>query len=181
MEYPQAYIDYLVFFHADRDYFECHEVLEEYWKEHPRDPFAQTWVGLIQIAVGLYHHRRGNLAGARKMLGSSLLRLHGEHVQQLGLDMGELTKRISTITDRLQVSDLVEYEDIELPIADQLLLDLCKRECQAHHKVWGNPSLMTDSSLIHKHTLRDRSGVIAERQKQALLKRKPRETDSPFI
>lgn len=31
--YPAEYLEYLVYFHADRDYFECHEILEEYWKE----------------------------------------------------------------------------------------------------------------------------------------------------
>ncbi len=33
MMYPNAYLDYLVYFHGHRDYFECHEVLEEYWKK----------------------------------------------------------------------------------------------------------------------------------------------------
>ena len=33
MVYPEAYIEYLMYFHGNRDYFECHEVLEEYWKE----------------------------------------------------------------------------------------------------------------------------------------------------
>ncbi|WP_442604008.1 DUF309 domain-containing protein [Paenibacillus sp. KN14-4R] len=170
MKYPQAYIDYLIYFHADRDFFECHEVLEEYWKEHPSDPFSETWVGLIQVAVGLYHHRRGNLAGARKMLGSSLLRMHTDHIEKLGLDMKLLAQRISHITDRLQVSDLVDYEDMDLPICDKELLEICLNQCEINHKMWGSPSPMTDRDLIHKHTLRDRSGVIAERQRQADLK-----------
>ena len=34
-QYPEAYTDYLCYFHGARDYFECHEVMEEYWKEHP--------------------------------------------------------------------------------------------------------------------------------------------------
>ena len=29
MEFPLKYIDFLVHFHGDRDYFECHEILEE--------------------------------------------------------------------------------------------------------------------------------------------------------
>ena len=43
-EYPEAFISYLIEFHATRDYFECHELLEEYWKAHPGDPLA----GLVQ-------------------------------------------------------------------------------------------------------------------------------------
>ena len=54
--YPEAYIDFLVHFHGDRDWFECHERLEEYWKEHPDDPKSDTWVGLIQVAeIGRAH------------------------------------------------------------------------------------------------------------------------------
>ncbi|WP_260405419.1 DUF309 domain-containing protein, partial [Paenibacillus sp. 598K] len=64
--YPDDYIQYLIEFHVTRDYFECHELLEEYWKEQPGDdPFYDTWVGLIQIAVSQYHHRRSNHRGAR--------------------------------------------------------------------------------------------------------------------
>ncbi|PAD68333.1 hypothetical protein CHH83_14265, partial [Bacillus sp. 7586-K] len=33
--YDQEYIDFLVHFHCDRDYFECHEILEEHWKKDP--------------------------------------------------------------------------------------------------------------------------------------------------
>ncbi|WP_205628902.1 DUF309 domain-containing protein, partial [Acinetobacter baumannii] len=51
--YPEALIDYLVYFHADRDFFECHEVLEDYWKSLPKEERSLFWVGLIQIAVGL--------------------------------------------------------------------------------------------------------------------------------
>lgn len=33
--YPEAYVAFLHEFHTTRDYFECHEILEEYWKEDP--------------------------------------------------------------------------------------------------------------------------------------------------
>ncbi|MCD2486520.1 DUF309 domain-containing protein, partial [Staphylococcus aureus] len=49
--YPKAYIDYLVEFHATRDYFECHEILEEYWKEDPPKKRKRYWVGFIELAV----------------------------------------------------------------------------------------------------------------------------------
>lgn len=51
--YPKAYIDYLVYFHGLRDYFECHEVLEEHWKKDDKAERKKYWVGLIQIAVAL--------------------------------------------------------------------------------------------------------------------------------
>lgn len=53
VNYPQAYIEYLEYYHGARDYFECHEVLEEYWKENPSSPLSAAWVGLIQLAVAM--------------------------------------------------------------------------------------------------------------------------------
>ena len=61
MNFPQKYIEYLVHFHGDRDYFECHEILEEYWKKIDNGNKESIWVGLIQLAVANYHHRRKNL------------------------------------------------------------------------------------------------------------------------
>lgn len=52
--YPKAYIEYLVHFHSDRDYFECHEILEEHWKQDGRN---KGWLVLIQTAVAFYHYR----------------------------------------------------------------------------------------------------------------------------
>ncbi|GAB6166672.1 hypothetical protein JCM19992_26720 [Thermostilla marina] len=49
------------------DYFEAHEVWEELWHDRtlPERRFIQ---GLIQLAVGMYWLRRGNLIGARRLL-----------------------------------------------------------------------------------------------------------------
>lgn len=48
-------------------FFDAHEVLEEVWRpaRGRRRRFLQA---LIQVAVGLHHHSRGNLAGARSLL-----------------------------------------------------------------------------------------------------------------
>jgi uncharacterized protein len=51
----------------NREWFECHETLEDLWMGEsgmPRD-FYQ---GVIQIAIALHHWRRGNFEGAMKLL-----------------------------------------------------------------------------------------------------------------
>lgn len=53
--YSESYIDYLIHFQATRDYFECHEIMEEYWLENDRD---KKWLTLIQLAVAVYHERQ---------------------------------------------------------------------------------------------------------------------------
>ncbi|HUB81428.1 MAG TPA: DUF309 domain-containing protein [Bryobacteraceae bacterium] len=57
-------------------YFECHEVLEEAWtpERGPRRLFLQS---LIHIAVGFYHHTRGNPVGAVRQLRKGLRKLAG--------------------------------------------------------------------------------------------------------
>ncbi|WP_068775571.1 DUF309 domain-containing protein [Paenibacillus sp. FJAT-26967] len=164
-QYPQAYVDFLVHFHGDRDFFECHEVLEEYWKEAGAHPLADAYVGLIQLAVGLYHQRRGNLAGAVKMLSGSLSYLEQMPKDKLGLDP-ELVRAM--IEQRLHEveSSVASYQDLDLPINDLDLLEECRAECQARGLEWGKSSDLSDKHLLDKHKLRDRSNVIRERARQ---------------
>lgn len=57
-------------------FFECHEALEEIWmpERGPRRLFLQS---LIHIAVGFYHHQRGNPPGAQRQLRKGLKKLAG--------------------------------------------------------------------------------------------------------
>lgn len=164
--YPRAYLDYLVHFHGDRDYFECHEVLEEYWKSLPLDQRSQVWVGLIQVAVALYHQRRNNFPGAVKMMQSAinLLSREQEEVSHLGLDAAKL---IQLPSDRLnELRQSAPYTSLNLPIKDEGLLAVCRQECSQRGFIFGQTSNLSDEFLLHKHKLRDRTDVIEERLRQ---------------
>lgn len=65
------------------------------------------------------------------------------------------------------------YEDMLLPFLDKELLELCKKEAAARGLSWGQESASVPDFIIHRHTLRDRSDVIAARQ--AALKAKARD------
>jgi uncharacterized protein len=158
--YPKPYIDYLVYFHSFRDYFECHEVLEEYWKSASKQNRKKHWVGLIQLAVGLYHQRRDNVDGAEKMLKSAkrIVTQEKEEIAKLGLNVDEL---IGLITDRIKdIQESKSYYSIQLPINDASLLMQCKARTIEMGGHWGVSSDLTNEYLIHKHTKRDRSDVI---------------------
>lgn len=58
----------------EREFFDCHEVLEDYWK-HQSAPEKQLTQGLIQIAVAYYHVLRGNRVGALKLLERGIPRV----------------------------------------------------------------------------------------------------------
>ncbi|MBO8172389.1 MAG: DUF309 domain-containing protein [Bacillaceae bacterium] len=172
--YPEAYIHYLVHFHATRDYFECHEILEEYWKSLPPSKDHDIWVGLIQLAVSLYHQRRDNFAGAVKMMKGALNNLEpcGEKLKELGLNPDELIPALKT---RLREQELKQpYYSMNLPIKDPELERQCLDLCERKGVKWGEPSRLSDTFLIHKHKLRDRSDVIAERRRQLQQKNRNR-------
>lgn len=87
MSYDPLYIQHLHYFNRERDYFECHEVLEELWLREGRSLLYQ---GLLQVAVGLYHHRNGNLSGALKLFNGALQKLAPYPPDSLGIDLGKL-------------------------------------------------------------------------------------------
>lgn len=162
--YSKAYLDYLLHFHGSRDYFECHEILEEHWKKDTAGERKKVWVGLIQIAVALYHHRRGNVDGAEKMLKSAMDILQHEKkaIHSLGIEWGMLMEKLD---ERLQaIQEGQKYESINLPIGDPLLRKQCMQLCHEKGWKWENPGPIQDEHIINKHTLRDRSEIIRERE-----------------
>jgi len=68
-----------------REFFECHEVLEDLWRPERgvRRLFLQ---GVIHLAVGFYHHRQGNQAGAVRQLRKGLKKLAGYLPEFEGVD-----------------------------------------------------------------------------------------------
>lgn len=76
-------------FNAGR-YFEAHEAWEEIWRSTTPEP-KELWRGLIQVAVGLYHHlERGNAAAARRVLARGLRRLERYPQGTEGVDLDAL-------------------------------------------------------------------------------------------
>src|SRR6476660_9740070 len=96
--YDRLYVAYLYYFNELRDYFECHEVMEELWLEEGRSPLYQ---GLLQIAVGLYHHANGNVSGSIKLFSAGLDKLAPYPVDSLGIDLGRLINESTTYVTKL--------------------------------------------------------------------------------
>lgn len=76
-------------FNAGR-YFDAHESWEEIWRSTTPEP-KELFRGLIQVAVGLYHHHvRGKAAPARRVLARGLRRLERYPQGTEGLDLDAL-------------------------------------------------------------------------------------------
>lgn len=169
--YPKEYIQFLVHFHSDRDYFECHEVLEEYWKKKDPRNKSSIWVGLILLAVSCYHHRRGNFSGAKRTLEKAiqLFELQLDSFPQLGLEHNQLSR---LVTERLfDVNEGRQYTSFNLPICDANLLQDCMKCCEQEGLLWGTKSDLMNKSIVHRHKLRDRTSVIEERNEAIKMKR----------
>lgn len=171
-EYPEAFLQYLVYYHGARDFFECHEVLEEYWKQDPSSPLKGIWHGLIQVAVSQYHERRGNTNGAIKMLQSAIERLQETPLDRIGIDhLSWLPKLVQRLSE-LQEAKPHTYAELDIPLKDQALLEYCVRRCAAAGLDWGAESDLSNKELIHKHKLRDRTDVILARAEAKAMRKK---------
>lgn len=157
--YPQAWIDYLVQFHGARDYFECHEILEEYWKENNQQ--EPIWISLIQFAVSLYHYRRGNLIGARRMMDRAIENANEHPTHTLGIDHERLLRLMEKVAMRCDKE--LPYEDVYIPLTNKTLIEKCKQRTAQLRLTWCAQSPMDNQEIIHKHKMRDRTQVIQER------------------
>jgi len=171
MIYPKPYLEFLMYFHGNRDYFECHEVLEEYWKCVDPKNRSSHWVGLIQLAVGLYHYRRGNLSGAARTFKKAVqnIELNQDELSRLGIHPGKLQEKLVEITHGLSTNQ--PYSSINIPLTDVSLQEKVQSLCEDNGYSWCSPSDLKNNELIHRHSLRDRSEVILER-KNALQRKK---------
>ncbi|OAS22335.1 DUF309 domain-containing protein [Paenibacillus oryzisoli] len=122
-EYDRLYVAFLYYWNDQRDYFECHEVMEELWLEEGRNPLYQ---GLLQIAVGLYHHGNGNPNGSIKLFSAGLDKLAPYPDHTLGIDLGLLVKDSEVYLAKLLnlKDELFLPYDLDIKVLDQELEDL---------------------------------------------------------
>ncbi|MEK5033214.1 DUF309 domain-containing protein [Paenibacillus sp. FSL R7-0302] len=120
MAYEPLYLAYLIYFNRDRDYFECHEVLEELWLEKQRDPLYKA---LLQVAVGLYHFRNANVRGGLILLKQSHEVLGRYPAVTLGIDLAKLVREAGAYVARLEAYEdqPFDYYDLTIRIVDPVL------------------------------------------------------------
>ncbi|MBP1989234.1 DUF309 domain-containing protein [Paenibacillus eucommiae] len=134
--YDRLYVEFLYYFNEARDYFECHEVMEELWLEEGRNTLYQ---GLLQVAVGLYHHFNGNSNGSLKLFTAALEKLSPYPRDIMGIDLEKLLDDSRDYVERLQQYSSAPFEPYDLdikvldPNLEQLLVDM-KLNPPAPHK-----------------------------------------------
>ncbi|WNR43164.1 DUF309 domain-containing protein [Paenibacillus roseipurpureus] len=121
--YDRLYVAFLYYFNDQRDYFECHEVMEELWLEEGRNPLYQ---GLLQIAVGLYHHWNGNISGSIKLFRAGLEKLAPYPETSLGIDLERLRLESEQYVNQLLHIEEKPFKpyDLDIVVQDPALLAL---------------------------------------------------------
>ena len=118
MHYKPLYVAYLVYFNRDRDYFECHEVLEELWLAENNDI---RYKGLLQIAVALFHVRNHNIRGGLKMFKSALSYLAPYPKELLGINLDKLKQEVADYIRKLSTPNVIDFYDLSIDIIDSTL------------------------------------------------------------
>lgn len=158
------FIRFCTYFNGNQDYFECHEVLEEYWKEIAPGDKEHALVGFIQLATAMYHWRRGNVKGASRTLFKAQTLLNKNNTSPFydNIDMRALYENIGLIMQKIK--DAQPFSSFQLKITNDQLQEVVV------HEIKNLPQLNI-AFLKDKHMLRDRSAIIAEREMNIKIKR----------
>lgn len=164
--YHPLFIDFCAYFNGNQDYFECHEVLEEYWKQVAPGEKKHPLVGYIQIATGMYHWRRENVRGALRMLqnGSAIIETNQTSPFCSFIDTNDLLIQCNASIDTIYQG--LTFRPFTLTIRHPLL------HKKTNDRIHLLPKL-SNEFLLHKHMLRDRTDILKSReQKRTRLKNK---------
>lgn len=153
------FIQYIIHFNSNEDYFECHEVGEEYWKDVAPKNKMHPLAGWIQMAVGMYHWRRSNFPGALRSFIRAKDKLSNAGVWTEGFDSNVLSHQLSVSIEA--VTARREFIAYSLPVISGELQEAVDRYMAEH------PAELLDAHFImHKHRLRDRTSIIHLREQK---------------
>jgi CheY-like chemotaxis protein len=84
----------------EREFFECHETIEEAWMEETR-PVRLLYQGILQVGVALYHVQQGNWRGAVKVLQRAMPKLAHFEPACMGIDVSRLLADAQRVREHL--------------------------------------------------------------------------------
>ena len=156
------FIEFIVYFNENEDYFECHEVLEEYWKSLENYNKTHPLTAFILLSTAMYHWRRDNFDGAFRTLRKA-------------------ERNFKTFSQQSPFNELLDFEQLHVDISTSLIqlnnrntfqpFKICIRSSDLQLNVVKRAFLMNllpfgSDSIIHKHMLRDRTDILKEREEK---------------
>ena len=128
--YDRLYIEYLYYFNVEQDYYECHEVMEEYWLGQGKNKLL---LALLQVAVGLHHFNNGNVSGSVKLLEAALEKSNETWQGTLGFDTKKLFRQSNEYVTKLRQykENPFPFYPLYIEITDPVLnglVEICEPE-----------------------------------------------------
>ncbi|AYC29351.1 DUF309 domain-containing protein [Paenisporosarcina cavernae] len=157
------FLQYIHYYNLHQDFFECHEVLEEYWKDVAPKERDHPLVGYILLATGMYHWRRKNYRGANRSFKKALSRLPKEHLFLEYMDQVTLKQNILVALRHTENEN--DFLFSPLPVKEPLLTSAIS---------YPMPPSQEEEYLLHKHLLRDRKDIVQQREKALKENKKKR-------
>lgn len=157
------FVEFLVYFNKNQDYFEGHEVLEEYWKSIPSYSKSHPLTAFILLSTAMYHWRRGNLNGALRTINKALHRF------------SSVMSSYPDYSEEIHFSKLIQdVQEAQIKVASGLPFELFKIDVLSSHlnslvQTTENQMLLLSlgsNDVIHKHKLRDRSDILKTRDEK---------------
>lgn len=161
-----------------QDYFECHEIMEEAWKDKGKFTKEDPEVFMVLIVTGEYHYRRDNVIGATTSYKRAL-KLYEQHRYDVG-EFGFKDELVDMLRERyIHLAD-TPFVPLQYPVEDWVYEGLY----QLHGAEFESYTAFTlsllerfekDETIVDKHKLRDREEVIEARLEalnRKLMKRK---------
>lgn len=159
-----------------QDYFECHEIAEDYWKSKGNFSKVDTEVFLVQISTGEYHYRRGNITGAKKCYSKAIKLLEEQNYPLEDIGLSDQTREfLKTRLDN--IDNYIVFKPPNIPLTKSMLNTLYIQYGQNLEEHAFIKSIyeqhVTHQDVVDKHLLRDRSSVNQARA-EALRQRQKR-------
>ncbi|MBF6589836.1 MAG: DUF309 domain-containing protein [Ktedonobacterales bacterium] len=104
-----------------REYFECHETLEQIWNEE-HDALRTIYKGILQVGVGCYHLLRHNYKGATIKLLSGADYLEPFAPRCLGVEVGHLIADARRLRAALIALGPERFAEVDLALLPQVRL-----------------------------------------------------------
>lgn len=104
-----------------REYFECHETLENIWNAE-RGPVRTLYKGILQVGVGCYHLLRANYRGATIKLRSGAEYLAPYTPRCMGVDVGRLIADARRLGEELATLGPERIGEVDLALLPQVRL-----------------------------------------------------------
>ncbi|MBP9673852.1 MAG: DUF309 domain-containing protein [Bacteriovoracaceae bacterium] len=106
----------------DQKYWECHEVLEDFWMEDKTDPIHYLYWVIIQVAASMIHYREKNLIGAHSMIMKAqekIKKIEEHHLESeflnRSLDYNHFKKMVLAVPKECGLNDFESLFNFRFP------------------------------------------------------------------